>query len=423
MNDAVELSPETIAVWQDRLSEAQADQDHNARYAAYDAKRVAVCQEMLNLLTAFLNGAADSQTLKQTFDKKTRKEWDCFGLKGFSGAMYLNILVNRLPDQERLTDELRAVLPVPVDAAAARTQLTRFIDYLVSLIDAGKLTNRQLPYGFTPFLVSAWWHVQQPDQWPIYYVTDRRQLSRDGLFVELGQDLVGEYLAFTQVYLALTAALGVGVWDVEHLIGRLSTVPPTGNGDDAHGADHGSAAEDDDEPAPSPQSAHVHMQWLLAKIGRRLGCLVWIASNDHNRTWEGQRLGDLSLPEMPHLALDSESQDVVALIDVVWLKGGKQIVGAFEVEHTTSVYSGLLRMADLVALAPNLAFPLYIVTPEARLPKVRRELSRPAFQALELHTRCGFFSEEELLAKAPQIMDWATDPSAIDKFAKHVGDE
>src|SRR5690242_21750466 len=30
------------------------------------------------------------------------------------------------------------------------------------------------------------------------------------------------------------------------------------------------------------------------------------------------------------------------------------IVRAFEVEHTTSVYSGILRMADLLALQPNM---------------------------------------------------------------------
>ena len=39
----------------------------------------------------------------------------------------------------------------------------------------------------------------------------------------------------------------------------------------------------------------------------------------------------------------------IELIDVLWLKGNS-IVAAFEVECTTSVYSGLLRMSDLLAL-------------------------------------------------------------------------
>ena len=38
---------------------------------------------------------------------------------------------------------------------------------------------------------------------------------------------------------------------------------------------------------------------------------------------------------------------------MLWLKGNA-IVAAFEVESTTSIYSGLLRMSDLVAMQPNL---------------------------------------------------------------------
>ncbi len=120
--------------------------------------------------------------------------------------------------------------------------------------------------------------------------------------------------------------------------------------------------------------------------------------------------------------MDSESQRIISLIDVLLLKGTKAVAAAFEIEHTTSIYSGLLRMSDLVALSPNINFPLYIVTPKDRLDKVRIELSRPTFQALELHKRCGFFSEEKLLEEAEPIMRWATDPSAIERLASRVSD-
>ena len=119
--------------------------------------------------------------------------------------------------------------------------------------------------------------------------------------------------------------------------------------------------------------------------------------------------------------MDDESQGHIARIDVLWLKGGK-VTAAFEIEHTTSIYSGLLRMADLIALSPNLNFPLYIVTPPERLDQVRRQLSRPTFQLLELHKRCSFFSFERLLSDADNIMRFANDPSAIDKIASIVDD-
>ena len=39
-------------------------------------------------------------------------------------------------------------------------------------------------------------------------------------------------------------------------------------------------------------------------------------------------------------------------------------VRTFEVEHTTSIYSGLLRLADLVALQPNIDIKLHIGAPD-----------------------------------------------------------
>jgi hypothetical protein len=107
---------------------------------------------------------------------------------------------------------------------------------------------------------------------------------------------------------------------------------------------------------------------------------------------------------------------------VVWLERANQVAAAFEVEHTTSIYSGLLRLADLASLTPNLTFPLYIVAPEERLESVRRELRRPTFQLLELHRRCGFFSDEALFAAADGIMRWGTGPAAIDRLASRVED-
>ncbi|MDF1505465.1 hypothetical protein PYV61_21115, partial [Roseisolibacter sp. H3M3-2] len=175
-------------------------------------------------------------------------------------------------------------------------------------------------------------------------------------------------------------------------------------------------------PADAPAPDHTHVQWTLAALGRSLGCRVWVAANDRARVWAGEPLGALSLDRLPPLGLDPASERLVRLIDVVWLRGAHQVVAAFEVERTTSVHSGLLRMADLAALAPNLSFPLYVVVPRARLGKVRRELARPTFQALDLHRRCGFFSAEALLEAAPEITRWASGPAVIEKLAERLRD-
>jgi hypothetical protein len=149
------------------------------------------------------------------------------------------------------------------------------------------------------------------------------------------------------------------------------TVVPT-PGDDA--------VLDGDEAA---ESAHTEIQWLLLKLGCDLGLDVWVAKNDQHREYKGNKF--TSLPNLRHdlpLAFDAVTNKTVELIDVLWLKSNG-IVAAFEVESTTSIYSGLLRMADLIALQPNLNIPLYIVAPEARRKKVIVEVNRPTFRRLD----------------------------------------
>ena len=81
---------------------------------------------------------------------------------------------------------------------------------------------------------------------------------------------------------------------------------------------------------------------------------------------------------------------------------GVAVVGGWgevlEVEHTTAIYSGILRMADLLALQPNMDINLHIVAPEERRDKVFEQLRRPVFSLLEqqpLAEVCSFLSYEK----------------------------
>lgn len=128
---------------------------------------------------------------------------------------------------------------------------------------------------------------------------------------------------------------------------------------------------------------HTEIQWLLMKLGSDMGLDVWVARNDRNRDYDGHRFGDL--PRIRHdlpRYLDDATTRTVAMIDVLWLRGNT-IVSAFEVESTTSVYSGLLRLGDLIALQPHLTIPLFIVAPDDRHDKVMAEVNRPTFRRLD----------------------------------------
>jgi hypothetical protein len=137
---------------------------------------------------------------------------------------------------------------------------------------------------------------------------------------------------------------------------------------------------------------HSEIQYLLLKVGAELGLDVWVARNDRSRKWNGILLGSLPrmLDELP-TQFNEATTRTIELIDILWLSGNS-IVAAFEVECTTSVYSGLLRMSDLLALQPNLDIHLYLVAPDERRDKVEQELLRPTFSLREkpLAKICGF---------------------------------
>lgn len=82
--------------------------------------------------------------------------------------------------------------------------------------------------------------------------------------------------------------------------------------------------------------------------------------------------------------------DAVALIDVIWFNVDGVPAAAFEVEHTTSIYSGIVRLLDLAQGSKiDSSVPLFLVAPDNREGEVREQLQRPAFRttASKLHLR------------------------------------
>ncbi|HKG90626.1 MAG TPA: hypothetical protein VKA84_01970 [Gemmatimonadaceae bacterium] len=452
-NDAgvTPLTSFQLESWRLLHEELLADRDALAEAEAWEARRAKVRPEMLKLLRRYLAGSVTTEELRATVDRKSRTTWDVFGLRGLSGAMFLNRLVARVPDERALTEQLRAALPAPDDELVARGRLRAFVRFLDAAASAVGMTRAQLQPARAAFFASVWWHVQQPEEWPGFHLSARRAMQmEDGLYLP-GGDPVSDYFAFRAAFRAVAGALGVSPWRLEYLCwwrdssrrrsdaeselfyepGALRRTPtrrrasaPAPAESPARPAGRAMAVRETPPAAGAPPAdaplGHTHVQWLLAKIGRKLGCRVWIAANDRGRVWNREPLGTLSVERMPPLAIDADTQRLISLIDVVWLRGSNQVAAAFEVEHTTSVFSGLLRMADLAALSPNLNFPLYIVAPADRLEKVRRELMRPTFQTLELHRRCAFFSSESLVETAESIMRWATGPAAIDRLAERI---
>jgi type II restriction enzyme len=86
----------------------------------------------------------------------------------------------------------------------------------------------------------------------------------------------------------------------------------------------------------------------------------------------------------------------VRLIDVLWLDPTSgRVAGAFEVEHTSSIYSGVVRLLDLaLGSAAGTVHGLFLVAPDEREEDVRAQLRRPAFSRVsDLQVRYLPYSE------------------------------
>lgn len=166
----------------------------------------------------------------------------------------------------------------------------------------------------------------------------------------------------------------------------------------------------------------VRVQAALCRIGEAMGFKIWLPMPDRSRVaehWSPQP--GVLLDRLP-LNYDETTLDTVKRIDVLWLKG-RAVRRAFEVEHSTAIYSGLLRMADLCALLPNINVPLHIVAPESRREKVFQEITRPVFSLLEnspLFERCTYLSYgsiDELVEL--EYLAHTTD-SVLDEFTENA---
>lgn len=186
--------------------------------------------------------------------------------------------------------------------------------------------------------------------------------------------------------------------------GRV-VLPPTGNDPAARLAWEADLARVREDAAQQKRRAaeaaedqsHTQVQGWLRDLGTALGFQVWIASNDRARSYAQGRLGDGCLARLPDALERAASADAIRLIDVIWLDADGRLAAAFEVEHSTSIYSGIVRMLDLaLGLGDGMAARYFLVAPDRREADVRAQFARPAFSRVaDLDLRYLPYSELE----------------------------
>jgi len=167
------------------------------------------------------------------------------------------------------------------------------------------------------------------------------------------------------------------------------------------------------------ESEHTQIQYLLIKIGRALKYDVYVARNDRHRSYEGQAFALLTVSELPPMGWPPEVMGTVSLIDVIWLKTGTgEIVSAFEVEKSTSIYSGILRLEDLARSIPNCTCNFYLVAPDRREKEVMAQLARPAFRSDLTDIPLAFIPFNDLCDHCDALCKFGEDHTILKKIAR-----
>jgi len=139
----------------------------------------------------------------------------------------------------------------------------------------------------------------------------------------------------------------------------------------------------------APDLSHTQVQTLLGAIGSTKGYDIWIPPNDRPKLdwsiadcFECRRV----VPSAPKGVIDTLQE-----VDVIWLgRGSNDPQSLFEVEHSTPVYSGLLRFNDIHLVMSHLRPRFSVVAKDGRRDLFIRQISRATFKMSGLSELCTF---------------------------------
>jgi hypothetical protein len=151
---------------------------------------------------------------------------------------------------------------------------------------------------------------------------------------------------------------------------------------------------DSGEPTPPTESrTHTEIQGKLRDIGFYEGYDVWVA--DRGVVWEGTALGEGCLADLPVVANES-TRRTMRNIDVIWFrKGTGHPVRFFEIEHSTTVYSGLLRFNDVMIDFP-VPQAFVVGDGDKTQRKFEREIARRTFDHSGLASVASFLQYDQV---------------------------
>jgi hypothetical protein len=396
---------EQIDQWCLALRTYREDSVAKANALELQALRDRARQEMLLSLTYFLESQSTLQDLNAIFQQQTHYGWNVFGIRGMSGGMFFNKLIKYIPHTEQLTQQLRVALPIPTDIREGRYRMQALVLFLEGMIATGQIHRSQLQPARFPFFLSAWWHIQDEEQWPRFAGKLRQNIFQGLPLSDPVMNQIELYFAFRERFLALKESFGISAWELEHFLiwqeqqkekDTMSESRKTGRGN-----------------LPNGQTRRLHLQWLLAKIGNKVGYEVWIAQQDREKSWNGESFQDLSISSLP-FAESGTLKIQLENVAVLWLRKN-EVITAYEIDpKSTEIVTCLLHLYDFGVACAKRQLQLCLVLPKQYFDQASFELARPLFRQQREKLRCALMSIEDLASQGEHILRWATSPEIIE---------
>ncbi|MEK6783455.1 MAG: hypothetical protein AABY93_17260 [Bacteroidota bacterium] len=167
------------------------------------------------------------------------------------------------------------------------------------------------------------------------------------------------------------------------------------------------------------EDLHTEMQYHLLKIGKAWGYDPISAVNDRGKCHGEVNFSFISLNKFPELSVDKDTLSTIQLIDIIWFeKNSNKAVCAFEVEKSTSIYSGILRLSDLGISFAAHNTSLFIIIPNNREKDVVLQLSRPSIKNSNVKIKYILFSD--LREHCDALCKFGESHKILEKIAKTV---
>lgn len=144
--------------------------------------------------------------------------------------------------------------------------------------------------------------------------------------------------------------------------------------------------------AAVPSLDHSSAQTLVGSIGALKGHSIWFPTNDLDKIDRSVMDFSKLCRKLPSYGASTDA--IFREIDVIWIGDGKP-VALFEIEHSTPIYSGLLRINDILLSSANI-IDAKIVAEQARRDTFQRQIRRPTFNAHKLENKVSFISYDNV---------------------------